>query len=187
MGEPGCRVRAGLAWHTRNVRPRLPLTIALAALTSLAACGSDGEPTSSAERFCGEAIAHQNAINDPPVGDETGLQATLDFYRLMGDLAPISIAEEWNQLIVNLETAASFDPLDPDSEQEVVAMAYATEPAAYAVYDWLQRNCGLTISITTIAPHELAPSATLPGAPPATSTPPTTVSTAVTAPPASGG
>ena len=75
----------------------------------------------------------------------------------MGELAPVSIAAEWQQLVVNLETAAAFDPSDPESEQEVVAMAYATEAAAYEVWRWLDRNCGLRLPITTIAPHELAP------------------------------
>ena len=142
-------------------------------LTALIACGDDDAPSSDAERFCGEAIAHRNAIVDPPVSDEEGLAATLEFYRLMGDLAPISIAEEWQRLVVNLETAAAFDPTDPDSEQEVVATAYATEAAAYEVYQWLDRNCGLTIDITTLAPHELAPAATFPDAPVATSVPTT--------------
>jgi hypothetical protein len=136
-------------------------------------CGGDDGPTSDAERFCGEAIAHQNAIVDPPVSDEAGLAATLAFYRLMGELAPISIAAEWQQLIVNIETASAFDPADPASEQEVVAMAYATEAAAYEVWKWLDLNCGLRLPITTIAPHELAPAATLPGPEPEATTPST--------------
>lgn len=153
------------------VRSHTPLAALVAlSLAALTACGGDDAPSSDAERFCGEAIAHQNAIVDPPVSDEEGLQATLDFYRLMGDLAPISIAEEWQRLIINLETAAAFDPTDPDSEQEVVATAYATEAAAYEVYRWLGRNCGLTIDITTLAPHELTPAATFPDAPAPTAT-----------------
>jgi len=93
----------------------------------------------------------------PPLGDEAGLEATLDFYRLMGELAPLSIAEEWNVLVAALETAADLKPGDPASEQLVAATAYASEPAAYAVKVWLQRNCGLDIPITTIAPHEQVP------------------------------
>ena len=164
----------GRPCHTHHVRSHTAHAVVAVALSVLAACGGDDGPSSDARRFCGEAAAHQNAIVDPPVGDEEGLQATLDFYRLMGDLAPVSIAEEWQQLVVNLETAAAFDPADPDSEQEVVATAYATEAAAYRVFDWLRRNCGVTIPITTIAPHELAPAATLPGAPATTA--PTTSS-----------
>jgi hypothetical protein len=157
------------------VRLRIPLLLALVGACALAACGGDDGAQSNAQRFCAEATAHRNAIVDPPVSDEAGLEATLDFYRLMGQLAPVSIAGEWEQLIVNLETAASFDPADRESEQRVVATAYATEAAAFEVWRWLDRNCGLRLPITTIAPHELAPAATLPG--PET-TPPTSVADA---------
>ncbi len=153
------------------MRSHRPLIASLAALAPLliVACGGDDGVTSDAERFCSEAIAHQNAIIDPPVSDEAGLAATLDFYRLMGRLAPISIAEEWNQLVVNLETAAAYDPSDPESEQLVIATAYATEAAAYDVKVWLGRNCGLDIPITTIAPHEPVSAITTTVAPPPTS------------------
>lgn len=123
-------------------------------------CGDDGAVQPDAERFCGEAIAHTSAIVAPPVSDEAGLAATLDFYRLMGQLAPLSIAEEWNQLVVALETANSLVPGNPESEQLVAATAYATEPAAYRVSVWLERNCGLTLPITTIAPHDPIPAIT---------------------------
>jgi len=153
------------------VRRRSPtiLAVALLSTTVFTACGGD-EVQSDAVRFCQEAKAHQGAITDPPVSDEVGLEATLEFYRLMGRLAPVSIAEEWNQLVVALETAAAYDPADPDSEQHVVATAYATEAAAYDVKVWLQRNCGLDIPITTIAPHEQVPAITT-----TTSVPDTTV------------
>ena len=140
--------------------------LVVALTVSGAACGGDDEPPSDAMAFCREATDHQNAIIDPPVSDTAGLDATLAFYRLMGNLAPISIAEEWNQLVVNLETAAAYDPTDPESEQLVVATAYATEPAAYDVKVWLNRNCGLDIPITTIAPHDQVPAITTTVAPP---------------------
>lgn len=147
--------------HTHGVRSRR-LTHASAALivvagAGLAGCGDDSSGQGDAERFCGEAIAHTSAIVAPPLADEAGLEATLDFYRLMGELAPLSIAEEWNVLVVAMETAADLQPGDPASEQLVAATAYASEPAAYAVKVWLERNCGLDIPITTIAPHEQVP------------------------------
>lgn len=124
---------------------------------------------SDAERFCGEAAANRDMIVAPPMSTEAEVTATLDFYRLMGQLAPIAIAEEWNDLVVALETASSIVPGDPASEQEVAMTAYATEPSAYAVTVWLQRNCGVDIPITTIAPQAPLP----PPAPP--TTPGTTV------------
>ncbi len=153
-----------MAWHTRPVpghSTRLT-AIAIGAFATfavaggLAACGGE-EVTSDAERFCGEAIAQRDVILTPPLGNEVELQATLDFYRLMGELAPVAIAEEWNDLVVNLETAASVVPGDPESEQLVAMTAYATEPSAFKVKDWLLDNCGVDIPITTIAPQEQVP------------------------------
>jgi hypothetical protein len=129
----------------------------------VAACGGGDEVESDAERFCGEAIAQRNTIVAPPLGSEAELAATLDFYRLMGQLAPVAIAEEWNDLVVNLETAATLVPGDPESEQLVAMTAYATEPSAFEVKEWLAANCGLDIPITTIAPQERIPAnATVP-------------------------
>ncbi len=130
----------------------LPIVVAAFGALVLGACGD--EPTADAEAFCAEAVTHTNSIVDPPIDDEAGLAATLDFYHRMGDLAPLSIAEEWNQLVVALETAAELEPGNPESEQLVAATAYASEGAAYDVKVWLARNCGLDIPITTIAPHD---------------------------------
>lgn len=144
----------------------LPATVAATLLLGLASCAADSEPRSDAERFCGEAIAQRDTIVAPPLGSEAELQATLDFYRLMGQLAPIAIAEEWNDLVYNLETAASLIPGDPASEQLVAMTAYATEPSAYRVKRWLQDSCGLDIPITTIAPQAPQPALTTTIAPP---------------------
>jgi hypothetical protein len=132
-----------------------------------ASCGAgDGAVDSDAERFCGEAIAQQTAIVSPPLATEAELAATLDFYTLMGQLAPIGIAQEWNDLVVNLETASTVVPGDPESEQRVALRAFATERSAFDVATWLRTNCGLNITITTIAPQEQVPArtTTVPGA-----------------------
>ncbi len=75
--------------------------------------GSARKPSPSAKRS-----SHHRSRS------EAELQATLEFYRLMGQLAPIAIAEEWNDLVVNLETAAALVPGDPESEQLVAMTAY---------------------------------------------------------------
>lgn len=145
--------------------PRLATALAAVVATALVGCGDDSPPQRDAARFCGEAIAHTSVIVSPPLSDEEGLAATLDFYRVMGELAPLSIAEEWNRLVHALEVATELEPGNPDSEQLVAATAYAAEPAAYDVKVWLERNCGLDIPITTIAPHDQLPPVvpTLPG------------------------
>ncbi len=135
--------------------PRLGLVIALA--WGASACGGEEAVASDAERFCGEAIAQRDMIVAPPLSTEAEVEASLDFYRLMGELAPLAIATEWNDLVVAMETASSVVPNDPASEQQVAVTAYATEQSAYAVKVWLQRNCGVDIPITTIAPQAPVP------------------------------
>lgn len=141
-------------------------TIIFSLLFGLAACERNTDVESDAERFCGEATAQTDTIVNPPLTTEAELQATLEFYRLMGQLAPVAIATEWNALVVNLETAAALVPGDPESEQLVAMTAYATEPSAFEVKRWLKANCGLDIPITTIAPQEPAPARTTTIAPP---------------------
>ena len=151
---------------------RLRSTIVIACLLFvLSACERSTDLESDAERFCGEAIAQRDTIVAPPLGTEAELQATLEFYRLMGQLAPLAIATEWNALVVNLETAATLIPGDPDSEQLVAMTAYATEPSAFEVKRWLAANCGLDIPITTIAPQEPVPARTTTIVPPETTGP----------------
>ena len=90
---------------------------------------------------------------------EPEVEATLDFYRLMGELAPVAIATQWNDIVHAMETASTVAPADPNSQQQVALQAYATERSAYEVAVWLKRNCGVDIPITTIAPQEPVPRA----------------------------
>ncbi len=139
--------------------PRRLLVIGLAA-GLVPACGGDDTVESDAERFCGEAIAQREMIVAPPLATEAELTATLDFYRLMGQLAPLQIAEEWADLVHALETASTVVPGDPASEQLVAATAYATERSAFEVTEWLRANCGVELPITTIAPQVAVPART---------------------------
>ncbi len=139
------------------VRRALPV---LALGASILACGNGGVH-SDAERFCGEATARRDMILAPPLSTEAEVAATIDFYRLMGQLAPLAIAKQWNDLVINLETANTVIPGDPTSEQRVAIQAYATERSAFEVATWLKKNCGLDLGpITTIAPQEPTPAAT---------------------------
>jgi hypothetical protein len=136
------------------------LACATLALVIVAGCGGDDTVASDAERFCGEAIENRNNLVAPPMTTEAEITATLDFYRLMGELAPIGIAEEWNDVLISLETASTLVPGDQASEQLVAKTAYASEPSAFAVKTWLLENCRLDIPITTIAPQANEPART---------------------------
>lgn len=150
-----------------------PAVCAAALVLAVAGCGGDDDVIeSNAQRFCGEAIENRNNLIAPPLTNTAEVEATLEFYRLMGQLAPIGIAAEWNDVVVSLETASTLVPGDPESEQIVAKTAYAAEPSAFAVKKWLQENCGLDIPITTIAPQEAVPARTTTIAPPETTVAP---------------
>lgn len=145
----------------------------LVVVASLAACGGgDGDGIESdAGRFCEQAAEQRDLILSPPTATEAELQASLEFYRLMGRLAPVAIAEEWGDLVDAMETASTVVPGNPESEQLAAMTAYATEPSAYRVKKWLLDNCGVDLPITTIAPQEQVPARTTTIAPPPTSAP----------------
>jgi hypothetical protein len=91
----------------------------------------------------------------PPIGSDDELEATLEHYRMLADLAPVAIEHEWRDLVVNLETASTVVPGDGESLQRAVARAYATERSAVAVRDWLLANCSIDLGpVATIAPHD---------------------------------
>ena len=145
-----------------------------AVLISAVACGGaggGGDVASDADRFCAEATEQRDTILAPPMASEAELEASLEFYRLMGQLAPLAIAEEWAELVRAMETASTVVPGDPESEQLAAMTAYSVEPSAYRVKKWLLDNCGLDLPITTVAPQEQVPARTTTIAPPPTSAP----------------
>jgi hypothetical protein len=136
-------------------------TIGIIGATLLGGC-SDDAPASDAVQFCDQARANTALIVSPPLATEAELDETMDFYRLMGELAPIAIAEQWNRLVDAMETAAAIVPGDPASAQQVAMTAYAVERSAYEVKVWLNQNCGVDLPITTIAPQDPVPAQTVP-------------------------
>ncbi len=150
--------RSGL----RPLSWRAALGVAALATTAVGCGGSSNGP--DAERFCGEIAADPAAVVAPSLDSADALADTLDHYRLLGDLAPIGIASEWQVLIDTVETATTVVPEDPDSMQRLVADAFAMERSAVEVHDWVLSNCGVDLGpVTTIVPH--GPAVTLPDEP----------------------
>jgi len=134
----------------------LPLVrhVALAvAVTAMAvACGRDEAP--SAERFCGEIEVNLDALTRPDLAFADDIDPLLDLYRDIGELAPLAIEAEWDQLIVNYETASTVVPDDPESVQRAVTEAFRSEQSAATVNQWLQDTCALSMGpIATIVPQ----------------------------------
>ena len=72
---------------------------------------TDEEPA-SAERFCGEIDVNETQLTvaRPEYSDD--IEPLLDLYRSIGDLAPLSIETEWDQLTAAYETASTVVPGD---------------------------------------------------------------------------
>lgn len=120
---------------------------------SAAGCGDDDGR--SAERFCGEVAANREALTNPDLQFSDDIEPLLELYRDIGDLAPLAIEEEWNQLVAAYETASAVEPGDGDAEQEALAAIYTSEQSAAAIERWLMENCAVDIGpVFTIVPQD---------------------------------
>lgn len=135
-----------------TIRPVRAAALALTATAFLAACGGDGG--GNAERFCGEIDVNKAALTSPDLRFIDDVEELLDLYRSIGELAPLAIEDEWNQLIVNYETASTVVPDDPASVQLAVVSALESESAAARVGEWLEQNCGVDLGpLATLVDH----------------------------------
>jgi len=132
--------------------PRRVAATLVAALAALAACG--GEEAPSAERFCGEVAANNEALTSPQLVYTDDIDLLLDLYRDVGALAPIGVEPDWNRIVAAYETASTVVVGDQESEQAALTAIYSTEKSAAAVEAWLLANCAVDIGpVFTIVPH----------------------------------
>jgi hypothetical protein len=137
----------------RPVRAILTATAGLLLCApTLAACNRDD--AGNAERFCGEIAENKAALTTPELQYTDDVEPLLALYREIGDLAPLAIEEEWNDLVSAYETASTVVPGDTDSEQAAVAAIYSAEESAANVDVWLRANCAVDIGpVVTLVPH----------------------------------
>ena len=130
-----------------------PAALALAAIVMLGAgCGNDDAP--SAERFCGEVAKNTEALTSPQLTDAADIEILLELYREIGDLAPLSVEDDWNQLVSAYETASTVVIGDQESEQAALTAIYSSEQSAAQVEAWLMANCAVDIGpVFTIVPQ----------------------------------
>ena len=120
------------------------VTAAAAVALLVSACDSD-DGAGDAERFCGEVQVNAAQLTQPNLQFSDDIEPLLDLYRDIGELAPLAIESEWNQLISAYETASTVVPGDPESEQIALASIFSTEESAAAVDRWLETNCAVDI------------------------------------------
>ena len=135
----------------RSIR-RTRLAVALVVVAVAAGCADDSG--GDAERFCGEVAANKDALTNPVLTYAADIEPLLDLYREIGDLAPLAVEDDWNQLVAAYETASTVVPGEQASEQEALAAIYSSEESAAAVDEWLLANCAVDIGpVFTIVPH----------------------------------
>jgi hypothetical protein len=85
-------------------------------------------------------------------------------YERLLRVAPLSIEEDFRVFVDLLDLAASSDPNDPDSLQEVADAAYAANTSALRVAAWVYDTCAVDLPTgmnvappRTPAPPTIAP------------------------------
>jgi hypothetical protein len=109
----------------------------------LAACNSDEGNTG--EAYCGTIQENLTALASPAIVTAEDIDLTLELYRSIADRAPAAVEPEWQQLVLNLETASTVDPNDPASLQLAADTARASTSAATRVQEYTSQTCGLQI------------------------------------------
>ncbi len=132
------------AGATANFPAQLAVALAVATTGLLSAC-SGGSDAGDADQFCKEIDANAAQLTQPNLQFSDDIEPLLDLYRDIGELAPLAIEPEWNQLISAYETASTVVPGDPESEQIALASIFSTEESAAAVDRWLKTNCAVDI------------------------------------------
>jgi hypothetical protein len=93
-------------------------------------------------------------LTDPELATSDQVGPLLDLYRNIAKFAPIAIQAEWEQLVVNYETASTVVPGDDASMQRAIATALQSETSAATVKTWLVDNCALDLGpVATLAPQ----------------------------------
>lgn len=144
---------------TPRIRTRLgagAAAVVVAVLTPIG-CNGDDEPATTGG-YC--TIVRDNivAINSPSIATAADVAATIDLYRSIAAEAPLAVAEEWQTMLVNLETVATVVADDPESVIAANDAALAGQPAYSRIQQFTKATCTQDIGIP--------PARTTPAVPP---------------------
>jgi hypothetical protein len=124
----------------------------------LGACSSG--PTGSESAYCTEVGNHLAELNAPSIVTPADITSTVELYRAVRRSAPLAIEVEWQQLVTNVETAATVDAADPASVQRAADTARATQQAANRVSTYTHDLCGVALGNVPVAPVVTLPPTT---------------------------
>lgn len=138
------------------------VVVILAVVTSscVASCASDAPPATDGQ-YCATVSASLGQLNAPAIADSAGIEATAELYRSITAIAPLAVQKEWQTMTSNVEAAASVDPSNPESVQQIADMTRSSQHAASTISDYTSKLCGVTIGAptTTLPPPVVADTA----------------------------
>ncbi|MDO8391013.1 MAG: hypothetical protein Q7V57_11030 [Actinomycetota bacterium] len=140
------------------MRPRSPaafpaafLALALGATGALGACSDDATKRTEGN-YCNEVSNHLTDLSSPVIVTPEDIDRVIDSWRAVASTAPLAVQQEWNIVVISMETAAAVDPNDPASVQHVADTARASERAANRVISYTMERCGIQIGTPPPAP-----------------------------------
>jgi hypothetical protein len=136
-----------------------------AALLVLASC----DEGSREDRFC-ERLAEDQALLAAVPPDPTRLDAFVEQYRDLADIAPLAIEEQWQTVTELFEAVATEDLTDPAAADRLRDQAVAATRPIDEVRAYARTTCGVELLVA-------APTGTATTVPGATTIPGTTTTT----------
>jgi len=131
--------------------PIATIALAIGVGSALVAC-SDDATTRTEGNYCSEVSAHLADLSSPVIATPADIDRVLDSWRAVAATAPLAVQQEWNIVVISMETAAAVDPNDPASVQHVADTARASERAANRVISYTLERCGAQIGTPPAAP-----------------------------------
>ncbi len=157
------------------VRARTPLRrfAGLAIIGATAALGTgivtacSEEPLRTEAGYCDRVRAELTSLVGPVVASGADVDALLDTYRSIANVAPAAVQPEWERVVEVLETVSTVVPSDPASLAAANEAALAGQPAYGAIQRYTQVTCEVAIgtpptptnpvTATTLPPTTTAP------------------------------
>ena len=192
--SPTTALRRRLAPGER-ARPRAFVGASLAAAALLSGCRTTTTPSAAA--FCRRVEANRSVLQGAGA-DAAGVARTLAAYRNVAQVAPAGVRDAWGTVTALVESAASADLSEPQTNERLAARSLAAKPEIDSIVTYTKSTCGLDIAaaatVTPPAPAATASATADPATDPATQSgtaaaddPPTTVEAPGTVPPTAAG
>jgi hypothetical protein len=123
---------------------RIGVMLVAATCCAVAACSGEA-PQATNGQYCATVSASLEQLNAPAIVDAAGIEATSKLYRSITSIAPLAVRKEWETMTSNVEAAATVDPKDPASVQQLADTARSAQHAATAISDYTSKVCGVAI------------------------------------------